>query len=504
MLFLTNSTFGCILNQMTAIIENERGIHNFSINFVILKLESKAREICAASYSVNTTKFFDLFTVYPHVNRVEFGNWLRKMFLVQNNCLHRAQSGMRKVVMIFSLLVVTVSTVFSASPEKRIEILLQDSASGSAAVTQIGFVAGTSPLFIAQEDIAFVLQSPDTTPQLYSFTQDNVACSSNAYGPFDNSTILRLGLAISDSGTFIFSRQLYSNFDPASMLILEDRQLNVFTDLRRSTYKVAINQTGEINSRFYLHITYPPALVTSPAGCLNNDGIIFITEDSSITWTACKVFDSAAIMIAIDTNVTGNFTFTGLPGGNYTVEFDYSVYTPQQNVLVGQHQLVAGLNVSNNHDFVLQDIQFYTAASNATRFAWDFGDGSVITGIANPTYFYIFPGVYTARVNCSNDFGCTVESDTLMYIEIGTSVNSIDGNIVKIFTDKSSIRIEMDNISGADYNYSIYDLQGQALKTGPVPAGNLLVDMSNNAAGVYVVAIRSSSASLAQKVVIAR
>ncbi len=380
--------------------------------------------------------------------------------------------------------------------------MVQDSASGMASVTQIGFQVGASPLFVSPEDVAFVLQSPDNTPQIYSFTQDNVACSSNDYGGFNNSTILRLGLAISDSGTFTFSKQLYSNFDPASMLILEDRQLNVFTDLRQSTYKISINQIGEINSRFYLHISYPPTLASSPAGCLNNDGIIMVTEDSSIVWSAIRVFDSASVMIAIDTNITGSFTFTGLPGGNYRVEFDYSVYTPQQNVFVDQHLLVAGLNVSNNHDFVMQNIQFYTAASNATQYVWDFGDGSTITGVANPTYFYIYPGVYTVKVNCSNNYGCMTESDTLMYIEVGTSVNTIDGNTVKIITDKNTIRVETDNVAADVYTYIIYDLQGQAIKTGPVSTPDLLVDMSNNASGVYVVAVRSNSASLAQKVVI--
>ena len=94
------------------------------------------------------------------------------------------------------------------------------------------------------------------------------------------------------------------------------------------------------------------------------------------------------------------------------------------------------------------------------------------------------------------------ESDTLMYIEVGTSVNTIDGNTVKIITDKNTIRVETDNVAAAGYTYTIYDLQGQAIKTGPVSTSDLLVDMSNNASGVYVVAIRSTSASLAQKVVI--
>jgi len=409
---------------------------------------------------------------------------------------------MRKILLVFSLLVITISSVFAAQPPRQIEIMLQDSASGLAALTQLNFTAGNSPLFFSSEDHAFILQSPDSFPQMYSFTQDNVACSLNAYGPFDQTSIVRLGFAIPDSGTFTFSLQQFTNFDPASMLFLEDRQLNTFTDLRRGPYKVALSQIGEINSRFFLHITFPPSLTSSPAGCLNNDGIIMVNEDSSILWSTCKVIDSVNNVIAIDTNVTGNFSFTGLPGGNYRVEFDYSFYSPQQSVFVDEHRLVSGLNVSNNHDYVLENIQFYTAASNATQINWDFGDGSTITGVANPTYFYIYPGVYTAKVNCSNNYGCAVESDTIMYIDYATSVNNIDGKTVKVFTDINSIRIELENNGTTDYTYSVYNMDGQLVKSGPLTGSSTLLDMTNESAGMYVVNIRSSSSTLSQKVLI--
>lgn len=419
-----------------------------------------------------------------------------------NNRENSVQLCMRKVALIFSLWVVTVSSVFSSSPEKQIELLLLDSASGLASVAQVAFSDGTSPLYTASEDGAFVLQSPDNAPQLYSFSQDNVACSTNKYGPMNSTAIIRLGIVIDDSGTFIFSQQAFTNFDAASVLFLEDRQLNTFTDLRQSNYKVAIAQSGQINNRFFLHVTYPPSLTSSPAGCLNNDGIVFINADSSLLWSVCKLLDSTLMVVAVDTNVTGNFSFTGLPGGNYTVEFDYSVYTPQQSIVVDRHQLLAGLNVSNNHDRVFQDIQFFTASSNATQVNWDFGDGSTITGVANPTYFYLYPGVYTATVNCSNNYGCSVQADTLMYIDYATAVDNIDGHTVKIMNDNNSIRIVMNDIQDADYKYTIYNMEGLIVQGGSITNSNTLLDMSNAATGAYIVSIRSNTANLSQKVLI--
>ena len=474
----------------------------FSTNFIILLLGKEARKICEAFFNVSAVNFYCLFFVVRSVGELEFVAVNNKKHQVLNNPLTKDfQLSMKKISLIFSLMVAVISNAFSSSPGKQVELMVQDSATGLAALAGITFVDGTSPMYIASEDRAFVLQSPDNAPQVYSFSQDNVACSSNSFGSFLSTSVVRLGLVVSDSSSFTFSEQMYTNFDNASMIFLEDRQLNVITDLRQSPYKVFI-PAGQTNNRFFLHVTFPPALTTSPAGCLNNDGIIVIRQDSSIVWSACKVFDSTSTMVAIDTNITGNFSFTGLPGGNYRVEFDYANYTPSQSVFVEEHQLMAGLNVSNNHDFVLQNIQFFTAASNATQISWDFGDGSTITGIANPTYFYIYPGVYTARVNCANNFGCTVQADTLMYIDVASAINSIDGNVVKVITDNNTIRIEIDNASASEYNYVVYDLEGQAIKAGAITSGNMLVDMNNRSSGAYVVNLRSSTASLSQKVLI--
>ena len=74
---------------MTGIIEIGKKIHSFYVNFAILKLESKARKICAAPYTVNALKLFDHFTVSPLVSRSEFVERQKEVFLFKSNCLSR-------------------------------------------------------------------------------------------------------------------------------------------------------------------------------------------------------------------------------------------------------------------------------------------------------------------------------------------------------------------------------------------------------------------------------
>jgi PKD repeat protein len=409
---------------------------------------------------------------------------------------------MKKIYLIFCLLVVGFAKGFSSPVQSQIEILVQDSATFMPAVTTILFTSNTSPSYFSSEDVMLTPDTSSNPVQLYSFTQDNVSCSFNSYGTFNNTTVLRLGLGIAESGTYTFSLQQFANFDPASMLFLEDRQLGVWTNLRQGSYTVPVSQAGQNTNRFFLHVTYPPVVGSGAAGCTNNNGTITITEDNSVLWSSCKVYDSASVLVAIDTDITGNFSFTGLPGGNYRVEFDYGLFAPIQYIEVQEHQLISAMTVASNHGTVGENMLFYSTSSNADQFQWDFGDGSNITGVSNPTYAYYLPGTYTVTVNCSNAYGCSSHSDTVVYIDVASSIDKIDGNTVQIITDGKTVKIELDNATAGNYTYDVYNIEGQVIKTGNITSGDMVLGFSNEASGMYIVSIRSASSILSKKVII--
>ena len=473
-----------------------------SVIFATLTVRKHLGMIRGLLFNVGRLGFLNTVFAFIHYRRPALIMYSKRSYSTKEECVYSVQTGMKKISAIFCLVVIVVSNAFASPLSKQVELLLVDSISGMAGVTTVSFVQGTSPNYVPGEDIPYSFLSTGNSPELYSFSQDNVACGTNEFGVFNNTTIVRLAIGITSPTTCIFSLQQFSNFDPSSLIFLEDRQLNIITDLRQSTYSVPVTQTGQTMNRFYLHITYPPVVTSTAAGCTNNDGIVNIIEDSSIVWSAVKIFDSTNTLVAIDTNITGNFNFNSMAGGNYRVEFDYTTYALSQFAWVDEHQLVAGMNVSSTHDYVRQNILFYTANSNADRFNWDFGDGSTITGVANPTYFYLNPGVYHAQVNCSNNFGCSAHSDTTMYIDVANSVNEIDGNKVQMITDSKTVKIEMDNVAANNYYYNVYDIQGQLIKTGTIESSTTLLNFSNEASGAYVIALRSNTSSLSQKVII--
>ena len=237
-----------------------------------------------------------------------------------------------------------------------------------------------------------------------------------------------------------------------------------------------------------------PTVTSSASGCENNNGIINITNDDSLIWNCCKVYNSLSVLVAIDSNITGNFSFTGLPGGYYRVEFDYGLYEPIEYVEVETQNIVAGLNVASNHGTVGESMQFYTANSNANQFHWDFGDGSIIDGVANPVYAYLFPGTYNVTVNCSNDFGCIANADTVVYIDYATSVNKMDGGGVRIVSDGKNVIIEN---AIFDY-YSVCDISGREINAGKITTGETIIDFSNESSGIYVLSIKNSDTAISK------
>ncbi len=54
-----------------------------------------------------------------------------------------------------------------------------------------------------------------------------------------------------------------------------------------------------------------------------------------------------------------------------------------------------------------------TSTGDPITYTWDFGDGSPLSGLENPTHDYVSVGDYTVTLTATNDFGSDVASDVL-------------------------------------------------------------------------------------------
>ncbi len=410
---------------------------------------------------------------------------------------------MRTKVFLF-LLLFSVTHSFAAVDAKQVRLRIQDGQTGFADDATVYLDAGTSPAYLTTEDIDKVMNVNPLIPQIYSLTTDSIACLTNANGPFTQAVVIPIGFKVSDSSLYRISATLLENFDPTSIIRLEDRQLGVMHDLRSGIYSFYVAQATQDNYRFFLHVSYPTAITTTFAGCNNNNGKISFVQDSSLTWNSCQLFDANNNLINSFYNITGNFEFTLLQEGNYSVAFVYNSYTTTVPVFVDGNQVITTITINKDTVAIGEPIQFSASTLNTTMFIWDFGDGTTITGVANPVIYYSTIGTYNVILTTGNNFGC-VDSESVVIEVVETPVVSgIKENTLQNFsllTIGKTIQVVNSNTTKAELQ--IFNVAGQLMFTQTIEESLTTLSLSALPAGVYVAALTNAQGRQTQKFMLA-
>ncbi|MBK7148185.1 MAG: PKD domain-containing protein [Bacteroidetes bacterium] len=374
--------------------------------------------------------------------------------------------------------------VGQAAAKKTLALRITNAQTNLLDETTVYLDYGTTALYSWQEDAKKIFNSSPLVPQIYSLTSDNQACFINGFGPFLNTTVITLGVKTDSAGSFRISASLIEKFDPTSVIRLEDRELGLFHDLRQGNYSFSLS-TGQNNqSRFFIHVSYPVQIFDTPAGCQNNDGIFQFQQDTTVKWSQCLLYDASNTLVASLNNITGNFSFGNLAEGNYLIAFVYGAYvaTISRSLEGNSIELNAmALPVSAS---INQTISFYTTGRNIDDYLWQFGDGSTITGIANPEYAYEEAGTYTVTVTATNNYGCQ-QSNTFT-ITVAEPLSIADNPSQELSYAVLDKRLYLSGVDG--YAYTICRLNGQTVLNGRWNEA-APVSLSEYATGIYLVAV---------------
>lgn len=395
----------------------------------------------------------------------------------------------------------TICSGFASTNAKQVRLRIQDGLSGFADDATVYLDAGVSTGYLYSEDVQKVLNANTAIPQIYTLTSDSVACLFNSNGPFTSEVVIPVGFKVGDSSIYRISANLIENFEPTTVVRLEDRQLGVFHDLRMGLYSFIVNQAMQVDNRFYLHVSYPTAITTMPAGCANNNGKIMCVQDTSIKWSNVQLYNANNTLINSFYNISGNFEFTLLSEGNYTMAFSYNAYATSVPVTVDGNQVTAGISVSSDTVAVGETIYFSATTTNTTSIFWEFGDGTAVFGVANPDNYYSAPGNYTVMLTCANGFGCQdTQSITIVVRDASTGIQetSSAGNSLAMVKDQLSVQ----SVTAAVVY--VYNLNGQLLLTQKVEAGLNRVPVSELPSGAYLAALQTADGRVTKKFVLTR
>ena len=333
---------------------------------------------------------------------------------------------MKKIGLLFLLISYFSNSTFANVGKKQIRLRLLDTLSTVYDETNIYLDLGSTPAYLYPEDGQKIVDTSSGAPYIYSFTSNNVTCFSNSYGSFTGPVNIPIGFRVGTSGTFRFMTTLLDNFDQTSIIQLEDKTLGIFHDLRLGDFELDFTQAQTDDNRFVLHISYPAIITTADADCNNANAIITVTQDTSIAWSLCALYDDSLNQLGSFTNINGVFNFSLLPEGDYNLVFGFGVYSTIVPVSVSGHQILVNATASKYYANVNEFIHFSAFTSHVNDYVWDFGDGTIITGVANTDNYYPTAGEYLVSVTCSNSYGCSAEDTFSVFIATSTGATTLN------------------------------------------------------------------------------
>ena len=390
---------------------------------------------------------------------------------------------------------------FANIGKKQIRLRILDTLSSVWDETNIYLDLGASPNFIYPEDGQKIIDTSSAAPYIYSYTADNVWCFSNSYGNFTTALVIPVGFRVGNAGTFTFTPTLLDNFDGTSIIRLEDRTLGIFHDLRQGSFNLDFNQALTDNNRFFIHVSYPAQINLTDAGCNNDNGIISVTQDTSIAWTVCGLYDDSLNLLASYNNINGTFNFSPLPEGEYNLLFGYGVYAFTKPISLHGHQVLVAANASKYFAVVDESIHFSVAATNATQYTWDFGDGTFITGVTNADYSFNFSGTYLVTASCYNIYGCSAIDTFTVYIETASGVSPVSKENFSVSAENKTLHV-FNSSAEEKLQLELYNMNGQLLRNDTLNSSNSIFNLQSLSAGVYLVKIKSATKSHSQKIML--
>jgi YVTN family beta-propeller protein len=229
-------------------------------------------------------------------------------------------------------------------------------------------------------------------------------------------------IAVTPDGTKVY----VANSDSGSISVIDPVTNTVVATVKveGSPFGVAINPKGTKvyatnNGKYFSTVSVidtstDKVTATIPVG--SDPKGIAVTPDGTKAYVAINLCNTVSV---IDT-ATNTVTSTMLVGKSPYASGQFIGSIPKQPVYPLAN---FSSNITFDYVFLSVPVQFTDLSENATRWVWDFGDGSGSTK-QNPIHAYSTAGVYTVSLTVSNSNGTDSKLTTVNVVPKGSPVPS--------------------------------------------------------------------------------
>lgn len=146
-------------------------------------------------------------------------------------------------------------------------------------------------------------------------------------------------------------------------------------------------------------------------------------------------------------------------------------------------------------------VDFQSTASNATVYAWDFGDGTT-SNESNPSHTFETNGTFEVTLTVSNECGEFFFTES--YTIISNSLSETDLAGVKIYPNpvRNQLNIELVNGQSDQVRLDVLSIEGKLITSTLFNTSNYILDVSNFTPATYLVRMRSEEATFYKKIVV--
>jgi PKD repeat protein len=339
---------------------------------------------------------------------------------------------------------------------------------------------------------------------LYTFNGD-LEYAIQAWPTLTNERVIDLGAVNTVSGASTITMNMYENFDPTTVVYLEDIELGVFHNLTQdNSYEFENSGLNGDAVRFRLHFRAPIG-VSSVMDCSGTESGKILVGNPNTTPVAVELKNANNVVVATAAPFVGEHEFVNLASGNYSLDMTYNeggtvnrTTSVENNGMTSPASFIASATNVSIADAL---IEFLGSAEGASEYVWDFGDGKVVTGELNPVHGYDALGVYTVTFTAMNN-GCGSSATTTITVgaDLTGTNNVATTSGFSIFPNPAAnvanLLLNLDRSESAVV-VSIHDAAGRLVSTkeaNDVRSGAVVgLDVETLSNGVYQVTVEGTN-----------